>query len=54
MKEVPIQLGNLGFVLKILGGIYPTPADALKEHISNAIDEWLKSGLSRFAKSGLQ
>lgn len=43
MKEVPIKLGSLGTVLKLLGTVYRNPADALKEHISNAIDEHLKA-----------
>ena len=43
MKRVPIQFGNLATVLKLLGTMYRTPAEALKEHISNAVDEHLKA-----------
>jgi hypothetical protein len=39
-RQVPIQL-NVGSALRWLGTVYRNPADALKEHISNAIDEHL-------------
>jgi len=41
-REVPIQL-NVGSALRWLGTVYRNPADAVKEHISNAIDEHLKA-----------
>jgi len=43
MKKVPIKFGDLATVLKLLGTLYRTPADALKEHVSNAVDEHLKA-----------
>ncbi len=42
MKKVPIKFGNLANVLQFLGSMYRNPADAVKEHISNAVDEHLK------------
>jgi hypothetical protein len=41
MKKVPIII-NTPNALKWLGSLYRNPADALKEHISNAIDEYFK------------
>lgn len=41
-KRVPIEL-NVGNALQWLGTLYRNPADAIKEHISNAIDEHLKA-----------
>ncbi|MDD5750883.1 MAG: hypothetical protein PHU56_04600 [Candidatus Pacebacteria bacterium] len=43
MKKVPIRFSNLGTVLSYLGMLYRHAADALKEHISNALDEHLKA-----------
>ena len=37
----PIQL-HIAHALQRLGTLYGHPADALKEHVSNAIDEHLK------------
>lgn len=34
--------GNLGVLLTYLGRLYGTPANAIKEYISNALDEWIK------------
>jgi hypothetical protein len=41
-KKVPIKL-NVGSALQWLGKLYRSPSDAIKEHISNAIDEHLKA-----------
>lgn len=41
-RQVAIQL-NVGSALRWLGTVYRNPADAIKEHISNAIDEHLKA-----------
>lgn len=41
-RHVLIQL-NVGNALRWLGSVYRNPADAIKEHISNAIDEHLKA-----------
>jgi hypothetical protein len=41
-KRVPINL-NIANALQWLGTLYRNPADAVKEHISNAIDEHLKA-----------
>ena len=35
--------GNWGVVLTYLGRLYGTPPNAIKEYISNAIDEWIKA-----------
>lgn len=35
--------GNWGVLLTIIGQLYRTPADALKEYVSNALDEWVKA-----------
>ena len=50
MKNVRIQFGSLATVLQLLGSLYRSPADAIKEHVSNAIDEHLKA---RSAGKGL-
>ncbi len=44
-KRVPIRL-NVANALQWLGTLYRNPADAVKEHISNAIDEHLKAAES--------
>jgi len=41
-KKVRIKL-NVGSALQWLGTLYRNPSDAIKEHISNAIDEHLKA-----------
>jgi len=43
-QRIPIQL-HVGNALQWLGTLYRNPADALKEHVSNAIDEHLKAKL---------
>jgi len=45
MKKVPIKLHTAN-ALKWLGSLYRNPADAIKEHVSNAIDEHLKAKAS--------
>jgi len=42
MKKVPIKLHTAN-ALKWLGSLYRNPADGIKEHVSNAIDEHLKA-----------
>jgi len=42
MKKVPIKL-HTSNALRWLGSLYRNPIDAIKEHISNAIDEHLKA-----------
>lgn len=42
-QRIPIQL-HVANALQWLGTLYRSPADALKEHVSNAIDEHLKAG----------
>ncbi len=42
MKKVPIKL-HTSNTLQWLGKLYRNPADAIKEHVSNAIDEHLKA-----------
>jgi hypothetical protein len=44
-QRIPIQL-HVGNALQWLGTLYRNPADALKEHVSNAIDEHLKAKLN--------
>jgi Histidine kinase-, DNA gyrase B-, and HSP90-like ATPase len=44
-QRIPIQL-HVGNALQWLGTLYRSPADALKEHVSNAIDEHLKAQLA--------
>lgn len=41
-RRVPIKM-NVANALQWLGTLYRNPADAIKEHISNAIDEHLKA-----------
>jgi hypothetical protein len=41
-QRIPIQL-HVANALQWLGTLYRNPADALKEHVSNAIDEHLKA-----------
>jgi len=41
-QRIPIQL-HVANALQWLGTLYRSPADALKEHVSNAIDEHLKA-----------
>ncbi len=43
-QRIPIQL-HVANALQWLGTLYRHPADALKEHVSNAIDEHLKAKL---------
>lgn len=42
MKKVPIKL-HTASALRWLGSLYRNPADAIKEHVSNAIDEHLEA-----------
>jgi HSP90 family molecular chaperone len=44
-QRIPIHL-NVANALQWLGTLYRNPADALKEHVSNAIDEHLKARLA--------
>ena len=44
VQRISIQL-HVANALQWLGTLYRTPADALKEHVSNAIDEHLKARL---------
>jgi hypothetical protein len=44
-RRIPIQL-HVGNALQWLGTLYRNPADAIKEHVSNAIDEHLKARLA--------
>src|SRR5438093_12540851 len=41
-RRVPIQM-NVANALQWLGNLYRNPADAIKEHVSNAFDEHLKA-----------
>ncbi len=41
-RQVPIRI-NAANALRWLGTLYRNPADAIKEHVSNAIDEHLKA-----------
>jgi hypothetical protein len=43
-QRILIQL-HVANALQWLGTLYRNPADALKEHVSNAIDEHLKARL---------
>ncbi len=43
-QRIPIQL-HVANALQWLGTLYRSPADALKEHVSNAIDEHVKAKL---------
>lgn len=42
MKKVPIKLDTAN-ALKWLGSLYRNPAEGIKEHVSNAIDEHIKA-----------
>ncbi|MBM3320862.1 MAG: ATP-binding protein [Candidatus Eisenbacteria bacterium] len=44
-RRVPIQI-DVGNALRWLGTLYRNPADALKEHVSNAVDEHAKARLA--------
>jgi histidine kinase/DNA gyrase B/HSP90-like ATPase len=44
-QRIPIQL-HVANALQWLGTLYRNPADALKEHVSNAIDEHVKAKLT--------
>ena len=44
-QRIPIQI-HVANALQWLGTLYRNPADALKEHVSNAIDEHLKAKLT--------
>ena len=44
-QRIQIQL-HVANALQWLGTLYRNPADALKEHVSNAIDEHLKAKLA--------
>jgi hypothetical protein len=35
--------GNMANIITYLGSLYRNPADALKEYVSNAVDEWRKA-----------
>jgi hypothetical protein len=48
-QRIPIQL-HVANALQWLGTLYRSPADALKEHVSNAIDEHLKAGAASAAR----
>jgi hypothetical protein len=50
-QRIPIRL-HVANALQWLGTLYRNPADALKEHVSNAIDEHLKAKLQGTAHSG--
>src|SRR5437899_12518511 len=41
-RRVPIRM-NVANALQWLGNLYRNPADAIKEHVSNAVDEQLKA-----------
>jgi hypothetical protein len=46
-RKIPIRFSRTADVLSLLGRLYRNPSDAIKEHVSNAIDEHLK-----FQKTG--
>ena len=48
-QRIPIQL-HVANALQWLGTLYRNPADALKEHVSNAIDEHVKARLAGAAE----
>lgn len=48
-QRIPIQL-HVANALQWLGTLYRNPADALKEHISNAIDEHLRAAIEGRAR----
>ena len=43
VDKVPIGFGSTATILKILGSLYRNPAKAIKEHVSNAVDEHIKA-----------
>ena len=49
-QRVPIRM-NVANALQWLGTLYRNPADAIKEHVSNAIDEHLKAQAAIGAKA---
>lgn len=44
-KKVEIQ-ANLANLLTYIGSLYRNPADAMKEYVSNALDEWQKGDMA--------
>lgn len=52
-RRVPIKM-NVANALQWLGTLYRNPADAIKEHISNAIDEHLKAQKAGIARESCQ
>ena len=44
-QRIPIQL-HVANALQWLGTLYRNPAEAIKEHVSNAIDEHVKAKLT--------
>jgi hypothetical protein len=48
-QKIPIKV-HVANALQWLGTLYRSPADALKEHVSNAIDEHLKAQLNDSAR----
>ncbi|MEX0689841.1 MAG: ATP-binding protein, partial [Candidatus Paceibacterota bacterium] len=42
-KTVEIKVGSLSNVLSYFGSMYPNSAEAMKEHVSNALDEHIKA-----------
>src|SRR3990167_1848995 len=52
-QRIPIQL-HVANALQWLGTLYRSPADALKEHVSNAIDEHVKAQLNGSARERCQ
>ena len=52
-QRIPIQL-HVANALQWLGTLYRSPADALKEHVSNAIDEHVKARLNGSAHERCQ
>jgi hypothetical protein len=53
VQRIPIQL-HVANALQWLGTLYRNPADALKEHVSNAIDEYIKAKLAGTAHERCQ
>jgi hypothetical protein len=41
-ERVPIEFGSKVNVIEYLGSLYRSPSDAVKEYVSNAVDEWHK------------
>ena len=50
VRRVQIKLDTAN-ALKWLGRLYRTPADAIKEHVTNAIDEYLKGLLQNLIQA---